>query len=257
MRSISHVRNIHFVSRGCGTVGRFYMLSSLRCAAGHVWNVVRAGAETEANMDRNLVTKMSTVAFFGSGLVAGIVLFGSVSAALQSRPTPSDLKALDVLIAKDQIRDQIYNYSRGLDRMDRALALQVFHPDAVVTQPNGTGGGFKGNGEDWVNYAWSAHSKIAAHAHQMTNILIRVDGDKATSETYAMDSLRAEPSENSASTNLILVRYVDAWSKRNGRWAIDTRNIIIDFSTNNTSATPNRKGVARRDKSDPSYVALK
>jgi hypothetical protein len=208
-------------------------------------------------MNRNHVTRVSAVAFFGSGLLAGLVLSGSVSARLQPRPAQRDQRALDVLIAKDQIRDQIYNYSRGLDRMDRALALQVFHPDAVVTQPNSTGGGFKGNGEDWVNYAWNAHSKIAAHAHQMTNTLIRVDGDKATSETYAMDSLRTEPSENSASTNLILVRYADTWSKRNGRWAIDTRNIIIDFSTNNTSTTPNRKGVARRDKSDPSYLALK
>src|SRR5437773_1453485 len=106
-------------------------------------------------MNWNHVTRVSAVAFFGSGLVTGLVLSGSVSAALQPRPAQGDLKALEVLVAKDQIRDQIYNYSRGLDRMDRALGLQVFHPDAVVTQPNGTGGGFKGNGEDWVNYAWS------------------------------------------------------------------------------------------------------
>ena len=202
------------------------------------------------------ILRISSLALFVCGLGTGLLLSGTVSAALQRDPSQADLKALEVLIAKDQIRDQIYNYSRGLDRMDRALALQVFHPDSVVTQPNSSGGGFKGTGAQWVDYAWKAHSGIAAHAHQMTNILIRVNGDKATSETYAMDSLRSEPTETSQSTNLILVRYADTWSKRNGRWAMDTRNIIIDFSTNNSSTGPNRKGVNRRDRTDPSYASL-
>ncbi len=199
--------------------------------------------------------QVSSVACFVIGVVTGVVLSGTVSTA-QSRTARQADTALEVLVAKDQIRDQIYNYSRGLDRMDRALALQVFHPDAVVTQPNGTGGGFKGNGEDWVNFAWKAHANLASHSHQMTNTLIRVDGNKATSETYAMDSLRTEPTESSASTNLVLVRYADTWSKRQGRWAMDTRTIMIDMSTNSTSTAPNRKGVTRRDKTDPSYLSL-
>ena len=202
------------------------------------------------------ILRISSLALFVCGLGTGLLISGTVSAARQGGPSQADLKAIEVVIAKDQIRDQIYNYSRGLDRMDRALALQVFHPDSVVTQPNGSGGGFKGTGAEWVDSAWKAHSRIAAHAHQMTNALIRVNGDKATSETYAMDSLRSEPTETTQSTNLILVRYADTWSKRNGRWAMDTRNIIIDFSTNNSSTGPNRKGVNRRDKTDPSYASL-
>ena len=207
-------------------------------------------------MSSKQILRISSLALFVCGLGTGLLLSGTVSAARQGGLSQADLKAIEVVIAKDQIRDQIYNYSRGLDRMDRELALQVFHPDAVVTQPNGSGGGFKGNGAQWVDYAWKAHANIAAHAHQMTNILIRVNGDKATSETYAMDSLRSEPTETSQSTNLILVRYADTWSKRNGRWAMDSRNIIIDFSTNNSSTGPNRKGVNRRDRTDPSYASL-
>jgi len=197
--------------------------------------------------------RRSGLAMFGAGLVVGLVVSGSAVSG-QRGSAPADAGALDELIAKERIREQIYNYSRGLDRMDRALALQVFHPDAVVTSPNATGGGFKGNGEEWVANAWRAHERISAHSHQMTNTLIKVNGDKASSETYAMASLRAEPSEDESSTNVIIVRYVDSWSKRNNHWAIDTRTIIVDFSMPHVVKAPNRGSAGKRDKSDPSYA---
>ena len=199
--------------------------------------------------------RMSSIAIFASGAVSGLVVSGSVATALQRGSGQQDMKALDGLVAKDQIRDQIYNYSRGLDRMDRPLALQVFHPDSLVTQPGPTGGGFKGTGAEWVAHAWSVHEKIAAHTHQMTNTLIKVNGDKASSETYAMASLRAEPTPTESNTQLIRVRYVDTWSRRSGRWAIDTRNIVVDFTTADKTSGPNRGSVGHRDKTDPSYAA--
>ena len=63
----------------------------------------------------------------------------------------------------------------------------------------------------------------------MTNILIAVEGDTAVSETYMTASLRAQPTENSASTSVVRGRYADRWSKRNGRWAIDHRLYTLDF----------------------------
>ena len=39
---------------------------------------------------------------------------------------------LDTLIAKQAVRDIVYRYCRGLDRMDREMALSIWHPDAMV-----------------------------------------------------------------------------------------------------------------------------
>jgi hypothetical protein len=185
---------------------------------------------------------------FVAGTIAGVTLSGPVSARMQGGAAQG-ASGVDVLIAKDQIKDQIYNYCRGLDRMDRELALSVWHPDAVVET-----GGNKLTGPQWIDSAWRSHERINAHTHQMTNILIKVNGDKATSETYFHTSLRGEPTPESSVTRSIRGRYLDRWSKRSGRWAMDYRRIIVDFSTSDEETTKNPQAVGKRDKTDPSYA---
>ena len=40
--------------------------------------------------------------------------------------------AVEELLAKQAIREVIYRYCRGLDRMDRALALSCWHPGGTA-----------------------------------------------------------------------------------------------------------------------------
>lgn len=189
----------------------------------------------------------SLAAMFAAGALATLVVSGTVITGQRAADAP-DAGAMRVLLAKDQIRDQIYNYCRGLDRMDKPLALSVWHPDATVES-----GGFKGSGPEWIESAWRVHEPITAHTHQMTNILIKVTGDRASSETYFITSLRGEPTATSATTRLIRGRYLDRWSSRNGRWAMDHRRIIVDFTTTEVGSAPNPASAGRRDKTDPSY----
>ena len=182
------------------------------------------------------------------GILAGILVAGTV--VVGQDPSAGDRgsqQLLDELVAKDAIREQIYNYGRGLDRMDKPLALSVFHSDATVAI------GAEMTGAEWVESAWRTHEQIAAHSHQMTNILIKVDGDTAVSESYFMASLRAEPTSETANTTLHVGRYVDRWSKRSGRWAMDHRAIVVDFRTTHVSTGPNPPSAGRRDTTDPSY----
>jgi len=189
------------------------------------------------------------VGVFACGVLSGVTLTSQKTTAVHAAET-SDLQAqVADVVAKDAIREQIYNYARGLDRMDRDLALQVWHPDGTADYL----GQYTGSGAGFIDWAWRAHTKLMGHSHQMTNIIIKVNGDKAVSETYLIASLRSEADENSASTNLIRGRYADKWSKRNGRWAIDHRVMVVDFSTRENTTTPNPKTFMRRDKTDPSY----
>lgn len=194
------------------------------------------------------------VGVFASGILSGVLMPDTVVIG-QRKPSGQELRALenqkllDELVAKEAIREQIHNYARGLDRMDRQLALQVWHPDGTADYL----GQYKGLGSGFIDHAWRAHEKIMGHTHQMTNIVIKVDGEKAVSETYLIASLRSEPTAESSSTNLIRGRYADKWSKRNGRWAIDHRVMVVDFSTRDDMTTANRKGFMRRDRTDPTY----
>jgi hypothetical protein len=64
----------------------------------------------------------------------------------------------------------------------------------------------------------------------MTNTIIDLDGDHATSETYAIVVVRSKSrvNEGKISHYKASSRYLDTWSCRNGRWAIDHRYAVVD-----------------------------
>jgi hypothetical protein len=51
-------------------------------------------------------------------------------------------------------------------------------------------------------------------------------------------------------------RYIDTWSKRDGDWAIDRRECIVDYGViREVTALPSDPR-SRRDAADPSYAVL-
>ena len=149
------------------------------------------------------------------------------------------------------IRDVLMRYCRSMDRMDRALGLSVWHEDGTANYADmyeGTGAGFM----DWV---FLAHEGMLRHSHQITNVLVEVDGDHAVSEAYVTVVLWSLPLET---PNEIISRgrYLDRWSKRDGRWAIDHREYVTDLMTVMPLPAGSLDGVAmasRRDREDVSY----
>ena len=158
--------------------------------------------------------------------------------------TPADLAA------RLEIRDVLSRYCRGLDRMDREMALSVFHEGSrahYVDIYEGTGAGF-------VAWVWEAHAAMERHSHQITNVLVELDGDRAASEAYVTVVLWTRPDGTGDRTEIVARgRYLDRWSRRDGRWAIDERVYVLDAQ----SAAPLAGGVtseaSRRDEQDPSF----
>ena len=87
---------------------------------------------------------------------------------------------LQSLLDRDAIRDVLSRYCRGLDRMDRPLADTVWHPEGTALYE----GIFEGTGAGFLDWVWEAHANMDRHSHQITNVLIELDGDRATSEAY-------------------------------------------------------------------------
>jgi hypothetical protein len=165
--------------------------------------------------------------------------------------------------AKQAITEVIYRYCRALDRMDRELADTVWHPDATADY----GVTYKGSASGLLDRFWSSHAELLGHSHQVTNILIEVDGDQAGSESYAIGTLWDVPESGVLTRMVTFGRYFDQWSRRDDRWAIDHRRFVYDVVLLSPPDADGRLGAlaaqrlpqdtaGRRDRTDPSYQVL-
>jgi hypothetical protein len=110
------------------------------------------------------------------------------------------------------------------------------------------------------------------HSHQVTNILIEVDGHRASSEAYVTGTLWNASESGRLSYMVALGRYLDRWSCRDGVWAIDHRLFVYDVVLSPegdqtadggrevlgrlAARRDPRRTLARRDRTDPSYQVL-
>lgn len=150
------------------------------------------------------------------------------------------------------IMEQVYRYCRSVDRLDVPLGHAVFHEDSFAD----FGGAYTGTGRGWIDFICEEHRKFLHHSHQVSNIVIEINGDHAGSESYVTAKLRSRDDERVIQREFC-ARYVDTWSRRNGRWAIDRRECVIDFDSVSEVTPINENVRARRDHQDPSYTALK
>jgi hypothetical protein len=149
------------------------------------------------------------------------------------------------------ITEQIYRYCRSVDRLDVPLGHSVFHEDSSADI-----GAYHGTGRGWIDHICKEHLRFLHHSHQVTNILIDVNGDRAGSEAYVTATLRSRDGDKFLQRQF-WARYVDEWSKRDGHWAIDKRECVIDFDGLTEMTPMSEHERSRRDRSDPSYTVLR
>ena len=161
--------------------------------------------------------------------------------------------SLEALADRQAITDLIYRYCRSVDRLDVALGHSIWHDDGIADY----GADFyQGSGRGVIDRICAEHRRMLHHSHQVSNILIALDGDRAGSEAYVTASLRARRGEQLMQMT-IWARYIDRWSRRSGRWGLDHRLTIRDFDGIRAVTPLHDHDVGRRDRSDPSYVVLK
>ena len=149
------------------------------------------------------------------------------------------------------IIEQIYRYCRSVDRLDVPLGHGVFHADATARFPT-----YEGSGRGWIDFICEEHRKFLHHSHQVTNIVLELAGDRAGSEAYVTATLRAREADGRLMQRQFWARYVDDWSRRDGHWAIDARECVIDFAEVREVTPLGEHDRPRRDRDDPSYAVL-
>ena len=163
----------------------------------------------------------------------------------------SEHDSLQAFTDRQTIVDMIYRYCRAVDRLDHELGYSIWHDDAIADY----GAYYHGRGRGVIDLICADHRQLLCHSHQVTNVLIEFDGDRAGSEAYVTANLRVER-DGQLRQITVWSRYVDRWSRRDGRWGIDRRIAIRDFDEIRkvTPMTPTREG--SRDRRDPSYAVL-
>lgn len=161
------------------------------------------------------------------------------------------MDARDAAADRLAIMDQVYRYCRAVDRLDVPLGHSVFHADATATFPT-----YQGSGRGWIDYICIEHRNFLHHSHQVTNVIIDLEGDRAGSESYVFATLRSTQ-DGKVMQHQFWARYIDAWSKRGGQWALDDRECVIDFASVDEVTPLGEHARTKRDRGDPSYAVLK
>jgi hypothetical protein len=168
---------------------------------------------------------------------------------------------VDALLDRTEILDCIHRYTRGMDRLDRALVRSAYHDGAVDEHV-----GFIGVVDDFIDWTFQYHSAQIRHQHYVMNHSVELNGDVAHTETYYLFvGTDREPMDGP----LLLVggRYIDRLERRAGRWGIAVRNCSVEWQTSVATGLPqaafeilSEMSTVARDRSDTSYdrpLALK
>lgn len=167
----------------------------------------------------------------------------------------SDLPTSEIqaLLDKQAITEQIYRYCRAVDRLDIPLGHSVWHDDAHADYGAEY---YQGPGKGVIDLICQHHRGMVSHSHQVSNILIDLRGDQAGSESYMTGTMRSDRDGQLLQIG-VWARYIDAWEKRDGRWAITHRQVVFDHEEVRPVTAMGRTLTSTRDQNDPSYSVLK
>ena len=164
---------------------------------------------------------------------------------------------MQALLDKEAIREALYKYCRSVDRLDAALGHSVFHEDSHADYGADV---YQGPGRGCIDKIIKDHDHLTGHSHQISNVLIALDGNhpctRAGSEAYMTGTMRMMR-DGKEFQIFVRARYLDAWEKRGGRWAITRRELAYDHDEVREVTSMRGASNSARDTSDPSYPLLK
>lgn len=154
----------------------------------------------------------------------------------------------------EEIRQLMYTYARGVDRIDQGQLEQVYHPDAYDNH-----GSWEGDAKTAVDLLVTRGRAGTASAsnHHLGNMLIEINGDVAQAETYFI-AYQRQHRDGKTYTRARAGRYLDQFERRDGRWRVLNRQVVDDWSridevvATSPDADMNR-AQGKRDATDPSY----
>lgn len=172
--------------------------------------------------------------------------------------SPQDTNGeIQALLDKNAIHEALFAYCRSVDRLDAPLGHSVFHEDSYADYGEGV---YQGPGRGAIDTIIKQHDGLTSHSHQVSNVLIALEGGddctRAGSEAYMTGTMRMQR-EGKEFQIFVRARYLDAWERRDGRWAIVRREVAYDHDEVREVTSMRGPSHSARGPSDPSYQFLK
>lgn len=177
------------------------------------------------------------------------------AAAKTRRQSPAG--QIDTLLSRAGIEEVLYDYARGNDHGDEALIRSCFWPESQHKH-----GRFEGASSDFVGFAMKVGNTLKYSKHHISNVSIRIVGDRAFSECYYhAHHRRPDKAGTGEEDQWFEGRYIDLWERRGGTWKIIFRRGTTDFNSPVTPAEAPYTAIpagnrAERSKDDPYYAML-
>jgi hypothetical protein len=142
-----------------------------------------------------------------------------------------DLRATTDRLALRALADR---YAAGVDRRDRDLFLSAFHEDGVLvlldradpTQVTATRRGHHELGA--VTELITRYDKTF-HFVGNARYEVDVEHDYASGEVYCV-AHHLTTGRHGGTDYVMMIRYLDTYTRRDGRWGIDERRLVTDWT---------------------------
>lgn len=165
---------------------------------------------------------------------------------------------LQALLDREAIRECLYRYCRGIDRLDEQALRSSYWPDATDNH-----GAYKGTAAGFIDMALEKLKNSGRMIHQISNILIEMQGNKAAVESYFLAFQEERDVQGQPLETLLCGRYADRFEKRAGEWRVAERTVVYDWMRQSplpTALTPEsfgpRQPTGARRPHDPLYALL-
>ncbi len=161
------------------------------------------------------------------------------------------------LADREAIRECLYRYSRGVDRLDADMLRSAYWPEAIDKHLE-----FRGNVEEFIAWSFPIMGAMDQTMHMIANILITIDGATADVESYFYGYHRITVG-GTKSDVIGAGRYLDRFEKRGDEWRVIERLVLTDWFRQYPDSADWEAGMlglkldmgGRRPK-DPSYTML-
>lgn len=124
------------------------------------------------------------------------------------------------------IMDVLARYARGIDRCDLATLNGVWAEGATADFGNGSG-----DARAWSAATVEALRGMLRTQHMLGQMLIEIDGDSASAETYCQAYHEVETPDGRIEM-VVGGRYLDALARTSHGWRITHRGYVMDWNRN-------------------------
>lgn len=133
-------------------------------------------------------------------------------------------RIVEELADREAIRECLYRYTRGVDRLDAEMVRSAYWPDVVDTHLE-----FKGNAEEFIAWAFPVMGSMDQTQHFIANVLMTIRGSSADVESYFYGFHRVNAPDGGKFDVIGAGRYVDRFEKRGEEWRIAERLVVTDW----------------------------